>query len=189
MAENILCTTRWMMIECDLLFYLLSFDEQTGARVSSFKKKGKGKKETNEITLTSFFFLLQKKSKIYFLPYNTDHQGNWAIAWAFKKKKQQTNQHWLKQHALKETSISAYQFHCTLCCVSCFELFMGLQGRAGERPLQQNNPTASRRCDTDNGVHNLPLWVLLTAIPPSTLWHIRALVIYVCMWTVIHVES
>lgn len=45
----------------------------------------------------------------------------------------------------------------------------GPQGRAGERPLYQNNSTASKRCDINNKVLTLPQWALLTADPPSLL--------------------
>lgn len=55
------------------------------------------------------------------------------------------------------------------CCVSFCELFKGSRGRAGERPLYQNNSTASRRCDINNKVLTLPLRALLTADPPRPL--------------------
>lgn len=79
--------------------------------------------------------------------------------------KKMSYQYWLKRCVLRETLKHISFIACSSCCVTC-ELFMGPLGRAGERPLYQNNSTASRRCDINNKVLTLPLWVLLTANPP-----------------------
>lgn len=101
--------------------------------------------------------------------------------WILEQSKKRFYQQWPKQRVVKETFKHINFIARSSCCVSCFELFMGLQGRAGERPLYRNNPTASRRCDIDNKVHTLPLWVPLTANPPSPLQHTYAHTPHICM--------